>query len=202
MDEIEPFMEALLGLKEPWTLTGIEADLEAGQVDLYIDFLPGSRWPCPECGKVGCPVHDTLERTWRHMNLFQYKAYVHARVPRVKCPDHGVRQVKVPWSREGSGHAGTGSSPDPGRMGHSNLEEGQDLFGLISVGIDETSWKRHHRYLTVFVDLHSKRVVFDPTLQRPPGGAEQPVPGGKGKSQGKSKPQVRHPGFLPRRRSF
>jgi len=95
MDEIKPFMEALLGLKDPWTLTRIEADLEAGQVDLYVDFLPGSRW--------NCSVHDTVERPWRHMNLFQYKAYVHARVPRVKCPDHGVKQVKVPWSREGCG---------------------------------------------------------------------------------------------------
>ena len=72
MDEIKPFMEPLLGLKDPWTLTRIEADLEAAQVDLYVVFLPGSRWPCPECGNVGCPVH-------------------------------GVKQVKVPWSREGSG---------------------------------------------------------------------------------------------------
>ena len=55
MDEIKPFMEALLGLKALWTLTHIEADLEAGRVDLYVDFLPGSRWPCPECGKGNCP---------------------------------------------------------------------------------------------------------------------------------------------------
>jgi hypothetical protein len=39
VDEIKPFMEALLGLKDPWTLTRIEADLNAGQVDLYVDFL-------------------------------------------------------------------------------------------------------------------------------------------------------------------
>ena len=51
-------------------------------------------------------------------------------------------------------------------------------------------------------EIRDSPVVFDPTLQRPPGGAEQPVPGGKGKSPGISKPQVRHPGFLPRRRSF
>ena len=43
MDEIKPFMEALLGLMDPWTLTRIEADLEAGQVDLYVDFLPGRK---------------------------------------------------------------------------------------------------------------------------------------------------------------
>ncbi|MFA0889490.1 MAG: transposase family protein [Synergistales bacterium] len=103
MDEIRPFMEALPDLKDPWILTRIEADPEARQVNLYVDFFPGSRWPCPECGKGSCPVHDTAELTWRHMNLFRYKAYVHARAPWVKCPDHGMRPVKVPWSREGSG---------------------------------------------------------------------------------------------------
>lgn len=192
MDEIKPFMEALLGLKDPWTLTRIEADLEAGQVDLYVDFLPGSRWPCPECGQGSCPVHDTVERTWRHMNLFQYKTYVHARVPRVKCPDHGVRQVKVPWSREGSGFTLLFESLAmslvkfmPVREAALILDEwdtriwrivrhyversveGQDLSGLTRVGIDETSWKRRHRYLTVFMDLDSKRVVFvAPTRQK------------------------------------
>ena len=43
MDEIKPFMEALLGLMDPWALTRIGADLEAGQVDLYVDFLPGRK---------------------------------------------------------------------------------------------------------------------------------------------------------------
>ncbi|WP_423233659.1 helix-turn-helix domain-containing protein [Aminirod propionatiphilus] len=42
-------------------------------------------------------------KSWRHMNLFQYKAYLHARLPRVACPSHGIHTAKVPWAREGSG---------------------------------------------------------------------------------------------------
>ncbi|WP_407649577.1 transposase family protein [Aminithiophilus ramosus] len=36
-------------------------------------------------------------KSWRHMNLFQYKAYLHARLPRVDCPSHGIHTAKVPW---------------------------------------------------------------------------------------------------------
>ena len=69
------------------------------EVNIEIDFERGSQFEYN--GKM-CPVHDTLERRWRHLNLFQYKAYITARVPRIKTED-GVKTVKVPWAREGSG---------------------------------------------------------------------------------------------------
>jgi len=47
-----------------------------------------------------CPVHDTNIREWRHMNLFQYRTYIHAWVPRIQTPE-GIKQVAVPWAREG-----------------------------------------------------------------------------------------------------
>ena len=42
-------------------------------------------------------------RRWRHLDFFEHQAYLTARVPRVRCPEHGVRQVAVPWARPGSG---------------------------------------------------------------------------------------------------
>ncbi|MBK9119820.1 MAG: transposase family protein [Phycisphaerales bacterium] len=63
----------------------------------------GSRFACPECGRAGCGAYDSTERTWRHLNFFQHKTLLHARQPRVECPDHGVKTVEVPWSRPGSG---------------------------------------------------------------------------------------------------
>ena len=56
----------------------------------------------PGVRRVGCKVHDTEPHTWRHLNFFQHEAYLTARVPRVICPEHGVRQVQVPWARERS----------------------------------------------------------------------------------------------------
>ena len=50
-----------------------------------------------------CPVHDIHDKTRRHLDFFQHKAFLHARVPRVRCPEHGVRLVALPWARPGSG---------------------------------------------------------------------------------------------------
>ena len=41
--------------------------------------------------------------TWRHLNFFQHQAYLHARVPRVRCAGCGVKKGSVPWAREGGG---------------------------------------------------------------------------------------------------
>ena len=97
-----------LQLVDPWRVTEAEfRDTDAGGRELHITigYGPGSRFHCPEagCGETSCPVHDTMERTWRHLNFFQYKAFIHASVPRAVCPEHGVRTVTVPWARPGSG---------------------------------------------------------------------------------------------------
>lgn len=60
-----------------------------------------AEYPCPVCGLL-CKAHDFQEFTWHHLNLFQHHCYVTARLPRVNCPDHGIKRVKAPWDREGS----------------------------------------------------------------------------------------------------
>ena len=99
---------AALQLPDPWRVSGLEfRDTDAGgrEPHITIGYGPGSRFHCPDagCGEASCPVYDTMERTWRHLNFFRYKAFIHASVPRVACPEHGVRTVTVPWARPGSG---------------------------------------------------------------------------------------------------
>ncbi len=75
---------------------GTEFDAEQTRLDLYLEFGRGARFPCPakDCAHGACPVHDTTtDKTWRHLDFFQHKAFLHARAPRVSCPEHGVRQV-------------------------------------------------------------------------------------------------------------
>ena len=50
-----------------------------------------------------CPQHDYEERVWRHLNFFQHKTFIHAKLPRVRCKNPGVSTVDVPWARKGSG---------------------------------------------------------------------------------------------------
>jgi transposase len=92
-----------LGLAPPWTVTGSDFDAEVRRLDIHIDFTAGSRFTCPSCGAADCPAHDTEQVTWRHLNFFQHQAYLHARVPRVRCVKCGVKKVSVPWAREGGG---------------------------------------------------------------------------------------------------
>jgi transposase len=178
---------AALGLEEPWKVVDVQFDPERRRLDLRIDFGKGARFPCPECGAAGCKVHDTERHTWRHLNFFQHEAYLSARVPRVICPEHGVKQVQVPWARERSDFTllfealvmalarempvraigGLVGEHDTKiwRIVHHYVDlavEAQDLSGTEQLGIDDTSFRRGQDYVTVFADLapSERRAVF------------------------------------------
>ena len=179
---------AALQLADPWRVTDVEfRDADAGGRELHITigYGPGSRFHCPEagCGEEACPVHDVRERVWRHLNFFQYKAFIHAGVPRVSCPEHGVHAVPVPWARPGSGFtllfeamvvelAKSQPVADvAAQVGEHDtrlwrfikhyVDEArlyEDYTGVEAIGIDETS-RRGHNYITVVADLVERNVI-------------------------------------------
>jgi transposase len=103
MNSTELFSIAL-GLQKPWQIESVELRLdEANQKSLHIElsFERGSKFT-DERG-ILCPVHDTLTRSWRHLNFFEHECYLHCKVPRITNSADKVRQVSVPWAREGSG---------------------------------------------------------------------------------------------------
>lgn len=65
------------------------------RLDIYLDFAPGTQFPCPVC-KLPSKVYDTTERTWQHLNFFQHATYLHARLPRVDCTTDGIKQIQIP----------------------------------------------------------------------------------------------------------
>jgi transposase len=88
----------LLGLEPPWTVARVELDVKQRRVDVYAEHAKRKTWPCPECD-AACGLHDhDEERTWRHLDSCQFQTHLHARLPRVRCDQHGVRQVRVPWA--------------------------------------------------------------------------------------------------------
>ena len=102
MHDLDLF-SAALGLEEPWQVVDVQFDAEQRRLDLRIDFAKGVAVRVSGVRAGGCKVHDTEEKTWRHLDFFQHQAYLTARVPRVICPEHEVKQVEVPWARERSG---------------------------------------------------------------------------------------------------
>jgi transposase len=185
VEKLEVF-QAALGLVEPWRVTSAEFDLEQGQLDLYLNFARGAQFLCPEGGTEACPVHDTESKTWRHLDFFQHQAFVHARVPRVACPAHGVRQVTVPWARPGSGFtllfeallvefsvympvkaiARLVGEHDTRiwRVLQAYVERARadlDFSQVTHVGVDETSARRGQDYATIFMELcETPRVLY------------------------------------------
>lgn len=182
-----------LGLSEPWSVTSVEfvpseKNGQVMEVHITVDFREGSTFPCPQCG-TACAVYDTKQKTWRHLNFFQYRCYIHARVPRITCPDHKVKMVEVPWARAGSGFtvlmeavlltmmqkmpvaevARQVGEHDTRlwRLLRAYVEEalrGQDFSGVDAIGVDEYSHKGQN-YITVFLahpekDGAKARVLF------------------------------------------
>jgi len=92
---------ALLRLPKPWHVREVKLDLPSERVDVWLEHDPNAKWACPECGKTA-PLYDhTEEAHWRHLDTCDCLTYIHARLPRVKCPTHGVRQVKPGWASSG-----------------------------------------------------------------------------------------------------
>ena len=186
METTEIFTQAL-NLPEPWYVEKVEFEQCSGgkrELIISIDFKKGWRFAIGD--SEGRVAHDTVERTWRHLNFFEHECYIKARVPRIKTGEHSIEQVTVPWARPGSGftmlfeayamlliekempvsdvaETMTVTAPRIWRVftwwimqAIGNI----DLSGLRRVGVDETSYKKGHKYITQFVDLDTRRTIF------------------------------------------
>jgi transposase len=174
-----------LGLHKPWECTKADFSAEDSHLELVIDFPPGSRFSCPICSNADRPVHDTTPKQWRHLDFFQHTCTIKARVPRVRCDVCGVRQVPVPWAREGSGFTllfealVLSMAPNmPVRaiarqlrtddhrlwriLNHyvGTAREKEEHIDVTVIAVDETSSRRGHKYVTVVADLDRKRVIY------------------------------------------
>lgn len=183
MDQLSLFATAL-GLAAPWHVTETILSVEDRRLQINIDFARGSTFACPVCG-AEVKAYDTTDETWRHLNFFQYAAYLHVRVPRGACAQCGVKKISVPWGRAASGFtllfeallmALTREMPVAAvaalcgehdtriwRVRHHYVECGRDEMDCSQVervGVDETAARRGHDYISLFVDFDEKRLLF------------------------------------------
>ena len=98
--------ERSMGLDDAWEVSGTwSGEVEGGPDELHVRVARrrGHAIPCPECG-VPCGARDARGRTWRHLDIWQFRTYVHCAVPRTDCPEHGVRTVPMPWEVRPNSH--------------------------------------------------------------------------------------------------
>ena len=88
----------LLGMEFPWLISKVQVDMVAERIDVWVEEAAGVRFACASCQR-DAPVYDhTEEQVWRHLDTCQCRTYVHASLPRTKCPLDGVKQVRAPWA--------------------------------------------------------------------------------------------------------
>lgn len=177
--------ETILGITAPWHIARVELKTAEKRVDLWLAHDP-TRWPCPECGTDLAGFDHAEERTWRHLDTCQFQTHLHAEIPRVQCPTHGVKQVRVPWAEPRSRFtlllerlvidlilqcstvkgacAIVGISWDEawGIMQRA-VARGQRRKAarpIAYIGVDEKAFRKGHRYHTVVCDLARSTVEF------------------------------------------
>jgi transposase len=146
------------------------------------------RYRCPYCRRR-CPRYDNGagRRRWRALDVGAYQAFVQADAPRVRCGEHGVIVAAVPWARHDAGHTRafddqvawlvrrtskaavayllrvswrTVGAIVTRVVADADAAAGDRLAGITRIGIDEVSYKRGHKYLTVVVDHDTGRLLW------------------------------------------
>lgn len=176
-----------LNLQPPWFIKDIT--LEKGDSNLFgrlsiqIDFEKGARFTMSDGQEYS--AYDTEIKTWQHLNFFEHECFISARVPRVQDNENRVLTVQVPWSRPGSGFtllfeafamlliekempvnkvAKTVrvTAPRLWRVFNYWIKKAiakDNVSSVEQIGIDETSSRKGHNYVTVTVDVQERRVI-------------------------------------------
>ena len=168
----------LLGIAQPWTVTQVDLSVVEQRVDVWVGHADGLQWACPECDSQQGVFDHTQERIWRHLDSCQFKTYLHARAPRVRCPEHGVRQAKLPWAEPHSRFTALferlaidilreATVLGAARISGLSWDEAWHIMekavarGLVAkgdrvakrIGVDEKSVGKGQQYFTIVVDL-------------------------------------------------
>lgn len=176
-----------LGVDRATVIEEIDFDEQSETVVVHVRPRRSSKRRCGRCG-VRAPLYDQGggRRQWRALDLGILLCYLEADSPRVTCPTHGITVAQVPWARHGAGHTRDFDDQAAWLVTHTSksavvellriawrtvgsiiervVAEGRaahDPFeGLVRIGIDEISYKKGHRYLTICVDHDSGRLVW------------------------------------------
>jgi transposase len=173
----------ILGIKSPWQVTDVELELADEQVIVHVEQKAGTKQCCPSCGEMS-PGYDSRRRSWRHLDTCQYRTILVADVPRVKCKEHEVVTVSVPWAEPGSGFTAMYEALVVDWLKEASISAVSRLMGLswnaidgimqravtrglarreaispTHIGVDETAFKKRHDYVTVVSDQDAGTVL-------------------------------------------
>jgi transposase len=173
----------ILGIAAPWEVARVELDDAAKAVHVWLAEQGGTPFTCPECQAIS-PLHDHVERSWRHLDTCQYETRLHAKVPRVHCAEHGVKTVPVPWAAAHSRFTmlferlaiAWLKEATPAAVARRLGLTWEEANGIVEravrrglarrasiagryLGIDEHSYLKHFQFVTMVVNLEEQTVL-------------------------------------------
>ncbi len=182
-ESLEEFYTNLLGITDPWEVASIKRDSSSREVTAIVSLKVGIPLLCPICGSPA-KLHDHRSRRWRHLDSCNHKTIVEADIPRVECAQHGVKQVAVTWAVKGSRFTAEFESTVLLWLKGDSISTVAENFrlswdevdGIMNravnrglarrqksapkrIGIDETSFQKHHQYVTVILDKDTDSVI-------------------------------------------
>ncbi len=174
----------ILGIKSPWQVSEVDLNVAKGEVMVRVEREEGMNSCCPRCKKES-PGYDSRTRRWRHLDTCQYKTILVADVPRVKCKDHGVVTVSVPWAEPNSGFTAMFEAlvidwlKEASTLGVSRLMglswnaidgimqravdrglQRREAMNMTQIGVDETAFRKRHDYVTIVSDQAAGTVLY------------------------------------------
>jgi transposase len=178
---------SMLGVDRATVIEKIEFDEESDSVVVHVRPRRSTKRRCGRCGGRA-PGYDQGwgRRRWRALDLGIFVCHLESDSPRVKCPTHGITVAQVPWARHDAGHTRDFDDLAAWLVTHTSKSAVQELLrvawrtvgsivervvadgraahdpfeGLRRIGIDEISYKKGHRYLTVCVDHDTGRLIW------------------------------------------
>lgn len=178
------FYQSVIAPPKPWKVVRVECFNDAFRVDVWLEHDP-SKFRCPEC-MAECSVRDHApERVWRHLDTCEFQTYIHARLPRVQCNEHGIVTACVPFATPQISVTMSMEKLCIKAMQECTLQGAEKLIGVtprklqriqslavarglerrgedtpLKMGLDEKQVFSRHKYFTVITDLKDRK-VFD-----------------------------------------
>ena len=182
-ESLEEFYGQLLSIERPWEVQEVVRDGKLREVHVRVAYETEESPRCPLCGKPAA-VHDRKARKWRGLDSYNHKTILEAEIPRVKCAEHGVHQINVPWAEKNSRFTMELERHVCLWLQEALISAVAGMFGLSwdavadiqvravkrglakrktaspeNIGIDETSFQKRHEYVTVVLDKDTNTVL-------------------------------------------
>ena len=185
VDGFEGMIAGSLGIEEPWYISKCLVDSSDQTMHIYVSVRENAKICCPKCGgETKRNGYVKRERVWQHGSIFFiYPCYVHCRRPKVLCPNCGSQQINAPFERknsrqtllfEGIAMLLVQDSPVSAVAEHMGCNEKtivkimkywvqkardkETLSSMTNLAVDETSFRKGHNYVSLFIDADQKSV--------------------------------------------